>query len=134
MCVSRPSREADQQAHPGVVNNRLAAVFPSLSDAGKACLDLEHIGVLAGKTISLIAGNDASPPLAVDYHPRYCFCFTVVDSEDVVFLADASGSEGSDFTSLLRVLLVDSVVVLGAGACAGAGVSTVVVADGVGVC
>jgi hypothetical protein len=59
------------------------------------------------------------------------FCFTVVESVDVVFCEeeDESGLEESDFTSLLLELLVDSVVVVGAGAAAG-GASTTVVVEG----
>ena len=38
----------------------------------------------------------------------------------MVLSTGASGLDGSDFTSTLRVLWLDSVVVLGAGACAGA--------------
>jgi hypothetical protein len=37
----------------------VAAVFPSLKEAGDACIDLEHMGV-PRESISLIAGNDAS--------------------------------------------------------------------------
>ena len=59
-----------------------------------------------------------------------CFSFTVVDSEVVVFNPDPAGLDGSICTSVLRVLLVDSVEVLGAGAStttgAGAGAAAVV--------
>ena len=55
---------------------------------------------------------------------RYCCCFVVVDSLVMVFSAGASGLETSDLTSVLRVLLLDSVVVTGAGA-AWAGVAAV---------
>jgi hypothetical protein len=65
---------------------------------------------------------------------RYCFCFTVVDSEEVVFSTGVSGLEGSTFTSVLRELLVDSVVVLGAGACAGAAVTAAGAGVAAGVC
>lgn len=50
----------------------------------------------------------------------YCCCLVVVvDSWVTVFSADPSGLLGLGLTSVLRVLLVDSVVVVGAG-CAGA--------------
>jgi len=65
---------------------------------------------------------------------RYCFCFTVVDSDEVVFSTGASGLEGSTFTSVLRELLVDSVVVLGAGASAGAAVAVAGAGVAAGVC
>ena len=51
---------------------------------------------------------------------RYCCCLTVDDSLVTVFSAVPSGLEGSDLTSTLRVLLLDSEVVTGAGV-AGAG-------------
>jgi hypothetical protein len=55
----------------------------------------------------------------------------VVDSWVTVFSADGSGLLGSDFTSVLRVLLVASVVVVGAGAgCADAAAGAAAVVGG----
>ena len=53
---------------------------------------------------------------------RYCCFFSVVDSLMTVLSEGASGWDGSDLTSTLRVLLLDSDVVVGvdAGAAAGA--------------
>ena len=58
----------------------------------------------------------------------------MVDSELVVFAVVASGLEGSDLTSELLVLLVDSVVVLGPGACTGAGAAAGAAEVAAGVC
>jgi hypothetical protein len=51
---------------------------------------------------------------------RYCCCFVVDESFVTVFSAAVPGPEGSDLTSTLLVLLLDSDVVAGAGV-AGAG-------------
>jgi hypothetical protein len=58
---------------------------------------------------------------------RHCCFFSLVDSLVTVFSAGASGLAGSDLTSTLRVVLLDSDVVLGVGAaCAGAGAAVAV--------
>jgi hypothetical protein len=68
---------------------------------------------LAGSAESTCASSET---LAASRTRRYCCCFTVVDSLVTVFSAGASGFEASDLTSVLRELLLDSVVVLGGGA------------------
>jgi hypothetical protein len=65
---------------------------------------------------------------------HYCCCLVVVDSCVTVFWADTSGLEASGLISTLRELLVDSVVVLGAGAAAGAAVAAGAAAATGGAC
>jgi hypothetical protein len=92
---------------------------------------------LSRKLLAFISGtNRASGVYSATRAAYVCyFYFVVVESDFEVFCEedDESGLEESDFTSLLFELLLDSVVVVGAGE--GAGATTVVVEPGVvGVC